>query len=44
MNTSSLMLLQLYEEHGEAFLSRIITGDETWVFHYTPERETESMS
>jgi hypothetical protein len=40
---SSLMLLQHYEEHGEAFLSRIIT-DETWVFHYTPQSKAESMT
>jgi hypothetical protein len=30
---SSLLLVQRYEEHGEAFLSRIVTGDETWVFN-----------
>jgi hypothetical protein len=41
---SSLMLLQRYEEHGEAFLSRIFTGDETWVFHYTPESKAESIT
>jgi hypothetical protein len=41
---SSLILLQRYEEHGEAFLSRIVTGDETWVFHYTPESAAESMT
>jgi hypothetical protein len=41
---SSLMLLQRYEEHGEAFLSRIVTGDGTWVFHYTPESKAESMT
>jgi hypothetical protein len=41
---SSLMLLQRYEEHGEAFLSIIVTGDETWVFHYTPESKAESMT
>jgi hypothetical protein len=41
---SSLMLLQHYEEHGEAFLSRNVTGDETWVFHYTPESRAESMN
>jgi hypothetical protein len=41
---SSLMLLQRYEEHGEAFLSRIVTGDETWVFHYSPEGKSESMN
>jgi hypothetical protein len=33
---SSLLLLQRYEEHGEALFSRTVTGDETWVFHYTP--------
>jgi hypothetical protein len=40
----SLILLHRYEEHGEAFLSRIVTGDETWVFHYTPERNAELMT
>jgi hypothetical protein len=38
------MLLQHYEEHGEAFLSRTVTGDETWVFHYTPESKAELMT
>jgi len=32
-----LMLLQLYEEHGEALLRRTVTALETWVSHYTPE-------
>jgi hypothetical protein len=41
---SSLMLLQCYEEYGEAFISRIVTGDETWVFNYTPESKAESMT
>jgi hypothetical protein len=40
---SYLMLLQRYEEHDEAFLSRIVIADETWVFHYTPESKTESI-
>jgi histone-lysine N-methyltransferase SETMAR len=44
MNTSSLMLLQLYEEHGEAFLSRIFTRDETWVVHSSPESKPESIT
>jgi hypothetical protein len=43
MGSSSLMLIQRYEEHCEAFLSRIVTGYETWVFHYTPESKAESM-
>jgi hypothetical protein len=41
---SSLMLVQHYEEHGEAFFSRIVTGDETRVFHYSPENKAESMT
>jgi hypothetical protein len=38
------MFLQSYEEHGEAFLSRNDTEDETWVFFYTPESKAESMA
>ena len=28
---------------GDAFLSRIVTTDETWVFHYEPESKRRSM-
>jgi hypothetical protein len=38
------MLLQHFEEHGEAFLRINFTGDETWVFHYTPDSKAESMT
>ena len=38
------MLLQRYEEHDEAFSYRIVKGDETWVFHYTPESKAEPMT
>jgi hypothetical protein len=31
------MLLQLYEDHGEALLSRTVAAHETWVSHYIPE-------
>jgi hypothetical protein len=41
---SSLMLFQRYEEHGEAFLSRIVSGYETSAFHYTSESKAESMT
>jgi hypothetical protein len=41
---SSLMLRHLYEEHGEAFLSRIAEGDVTWVFHYIPDIKAEFMT
>ena len=30
-------LLARYEEEGETFIHRIVTCDETWVYHYTPE-------
>jgi hypothetical protein len=38
------MLLQRYEEHGKAFLRRIVTGVETWVFLFTPETKAKSMT
>jgi hypothetical protein len=38
-----MMFIQRYEEHGEAFLSRIIT-DDSWVFHYTPQSKAESIT
>jgi hypothetical protein len=28
---------------GEEFLSRMVTGDETWVHHYEPESKRQSM-
>jgi hypothetical protein len=28
---------------GEAFLSRIVTGDETWAHHYEPETKRQSV-
>jgi hypothetical protein len=38
---SFLMLLQ---HNGEAFSSRTVTRDETWVFHDTPENKVESIT
>jgi len=32
-----------YNNKGEEFLSRIVTGDETWVHHYEPESKGQSM-
>ena len=40
---ASLNHLQRYAEEGDNFLDRIVTGDETWVFHYTPESKQQSM-
>jgi transposase len=30
-------LMKHFDDEGEAFLSRIVTGDETWAHHYEPE-------
>jgi hypothetical protein len=32
-----------YEVDRETLLSRIITGDETWIHHWDPETKQESM-
>jgi len=34
---SALQLLSRYDEDADDFLSRIVTEDETWVPHITPE-------
>lgn len=36
-------LLDRFNAEGEMFLERIVTGDETWVHHYTPETKRSSM-
>ena len=35
--------LRRYRKEGDAFLLRIVTTDETWVFHYQPESKRRSM-
>lgn len=35
--------LRRFRLEGDAFLSRIITTDETWVFHYEPESKQQSL-
>jgi hypothetical protein len=32
-----------YGNEGDAFLDRIITGDETWIHHYDPDSKRQSM-
>jgi len=32
-----------YSEEGNKFLSRVVTGDERWVLHATPESKQQSM-
>nr|CAI5841024.1 unnamed protein product [Callosobruchus analis] len=36
-------LLARFREEGDPFLTHIITCDETWVHHYTPESKQASM-
>ncbi|GFR91501.1 histone-lysine n-methyltransferase setmar-like protein [Elysia marginata] len=35
--------LKRYNTEGEAFLQRILTGDESWAHHYGPECKAQSM-
>jgi hypothetical protein len=34
---SALKFLTRYAREGDEFVDPIVTGDETWVFHHTPE-------
>ena len=36
-------LLKRYNKKGEAFLERVVTGDESWVHHFDPERKVQLM-
>lgn len=40
---TSLDCLTRYEEDGDEFLDRIVTCDETWISHITPECKRDSM-
>ena len=40
---TALTFVQRYHDDGDEFLDRIITGDETWVSHITPETKQQSM-
>ncbi|GBM56337.1 hypothetical protein AVEN_60318-1 [Araneus ventricosus] len=39
-----LNVLTRYNEEGDSTLSQIVTGDETWVSHVTPESQQQSVS
>jgi hypothetical protein len=41
--SSKQSFLVHYEEQRDDFLDYILTGDETWVFHHTPETKQQSM-
>ena len=39
----SQKLLDHFAAEGDSFLMRILTCDESWVYHYTPETKTSSI-
>ena len=38
----SAVKLQSLQEDNENFISRLITHDETWIYHYNPESKAQS--
>ena len=36
-------LLNRYNNEGEDFLKRIVTGGETWIYNYEPESKRQGM-
>jgi hypothetical protein len=36
-------VLDRYHRDGDKFLDRVVTGDETWVSHFTPESKRQSL-
>jgi hypothetical protein len=40
---AALSFLECYHREGDEFLDHIVTGDETWVSHYTPEGKRQSQ-
>ena len=40
---SALKSLTRYAQEGDAFLDTIVSGDETWGFHNTPESKQQSL-
>jgi histone-lysine N-methyltransferase SETMAR len=40
---SALKFLTRYAQKGDEFLDSILTGEETWGFHHTPESSTTMM-
>lgn len=41
--SASLQHLTRYQREGDSFIESIITGDETWVYEFTPESKQQSM-
>jgi hypothetical protein len=36
-------ILTRYTQEGDGFLDTIVNGDETWVFHHTPQSKQQSL-
>jgi len=43
MRSTALKFLTRYAQEGDEFLDSIVTGDETWGFHHTPESKQQSL-
>jgi hypothetical protein len=41
--TKRMKFLTRYAQEGDEFLDSIVTGDEIWVLHHTPESKQQSM-
>jgi len=39
----ALKFLMCYAQEGDDFLDSAVTGDETWIFHHTPESKKQSL-
>ncbi|XP_035209507.1 histone-lysine N-methyltransferase SETMAR-like [Stegodyphus dumicola] len=40
---SAFAFLQRYQTEGNEFLDKIVTGDETWIYHFSPETKRSSL-
>jgi hypothetical protein len=40
---AALTFLECHHRNGDKFLNHIVTGDETWVSHFTPEIKCQSL-
>jgi hypothetical protein len=40
---AALKFLERYHRDGDKFLDHIVTEDETWVSHFTPESKRQSL-
>jgi len=42
-NFTTRKVLEFFRRHPNDFLSRLVTMDETWLYHYEPETKQQSM-